>query len=279
MSVFSTIAGILLMTPPVRSIARRFLPAPGTVQDCVAVHCAQTACVDVVCKSGPIGRTACQILFQGQPCGSDVVPCAETGLCRWLCLGFAVVGVKTRVGHQVVGLISGGDPGYNETAKFIAESGLALALQRNELPGKVAAKLVFAVRSKVSGWCGGRHAIGWRISDASNCIGKRAVGSSAGRGHRVRGFGRCWRSRKALGQNVPGGPRSGNLCIGVCDRAVRLCVVACCPSQVLQMSISISGGMLSIFRRSVCKHAGGLRFAPSPPSDLVLLPFFAEISG
>jgi len=35
---------------------------------------------------------------------------------------------------KVVGIVSGGDPGYTETAKMLCESGLTLALQRQSLP-------------------------------------------------------------------------------------------------------------------------------------------------
>ncbi len=44
-----------------------------------------------------------------------------------------VVGEQV-VGEQVVGEASGGDPGYGETSKMIAESALCLALDRDRLP-------------------------------------------------------------------------------------------------------------------------------------------------
>ena len=47
---------------------------------------------------------------------------------------FKVTFVGTGDGHRVVGRVSGGDPGYGETSKMIAESALCLARDRAELP-------------------------------------------------------------------------------------------------------------------------------------------------
>lgn len=47
--------------------------------------------------------------------------------------------VATSVGAapvKVIGEVSGGDPGYDETAKMVAEAGLCLAENRDELPGR-----------------------------------------------------------------------------------------------------------------------------------------------
>ena len=41
---------------------------------------------------------------------------------------------ESESGKKLVTSISGGDPGYTETAKFVSESALALALQREQLP-------------------------------------------------------------------------------------------------------------------------------------------------
>jgi len=47
---------------------------------------------------------------------------------------FRVTFVGRRDGHKVVTRVSGGDPGYDETAKMIAECALCIATQRDELP-------------------------------------------------------------------------------------------------------------------------------------------------
>jgi short subunit dehydrogenase-like uncharacterized protein len=43
---------------------------------------------------------------------------------------FCVVAVL----FQILGVVSGGDVGYTETAKMVAEAALALAFQRDQLP-------------------------------------------------------------------------------------------------------------------------------------------------
>jgi short subunit dehydrogenase-like uncharacterized protein len=48
---------------------------------------------------------------------------------------FRVTFVGRRDGRTAVTRVSGGDPGYGETAKMISESALALALDRESLPG------------------------------------------------------------------------------------------------------------------------------------------------
>ena len=47
---------------------------------------------------------------------------------------FRVTFVGTAGGRRVVGEASGGDPGYGETSKMVAESALCLALDRDKLP-------------------------------------------------------------------------------------------------------------------------------------------------
>ena len=49
---------------------------------------------------------------------------------------YNVIGTTASVPpKQVYGIVSGGDPGYTDTAKMLSESGIALALNRDELPG------------------------------------------------------------------------------------------------------------------------------------------------
>ncbi len=47
---------------------------------------------------------------------------------------FRVTFVGSSEGRRVVGEVSGGDPGYGETSKMVAESALCLALDRDRLP-------------------------------------------------------------------------------------------------------------------------------------------------
>jgi short subunit dehydrogenase-like uncharacterized protein len=47
---------------------------------------------------------------------------------------FRVTFLGEAAGHHVRTAVSGGDPGYGETAKMLAESALCLALDRDRLP-------------------------------------------------------------------------------------------------------------------------------------------------
>ena len=49
------------------------------------------------------------------------------------------IGVAERSGKRVVTTVSGGDPGYDETAKIVAESALCLAFDREQLPARAGA--------------------------------------------------------------------------------------------------------------------------------------------
>ena len=44
---------------------------------------------------------------------------------------------ESESGQRLVTSVSGGDPGYTETAKFVSESALSLALQRDQLPASL----------------------------------------------------------------------------------------------------------------------------------------------
>ncbi len=80
----------------------------------------------LVAQVGPARRW-----LQGlRPSGDG--PSAETRARSWFRCVFRGVGD----GRRVVTTVSGGDPGYDETAKMLAESALSLALDREGTPGR-----------------------------------------------------------------------------------------------------------------------------------------------
>jgi len=59
-------------------------------------------------------------------------PSAEERAQSWFRLRF----VASHAGDELVTEVSGGDPGYGETAKMLSEAGLSLAQDRDKLPGR-----------------------------------------------------------------------------------------------------------------------------------------------
>jgi short subunit dehydrogenase-like uncharacterized protein len=74
---------------------------------------------------GPARRALLRAVPQGEG------PSAEKRERSW----FKVTFLGEGGGRRVKTVVSGGDPGYTETAKMVAESALCLALDRDRLPG------------------------------------------------------------------------------------------------------------------------------------------------
>ena len=62
---------------------------------------------------------------------------------------FEVTFVGEGGGKRVVTAVSGGDPGYDETAKMVSESALCLALDRAKLPARAGVVTTAAAMGKV----------------------------------------------------------------------------------------------------------------------------------